>query len=282
MALLPIAEIFGHSIDDHTAVARQDRVNRHCPFRNEACTKGSANDPLGVCSLSDGKSLAIVCPVRFIEGGRVFKDVGRLAFGPGVRIIAAPEVRILRVTRPQTGARQREHRVGKVDYLVARLDHQGRPTDFAALEVQAVYFSGGSLRHAFGGYMRTGQLPKGSERRPDWRSSAQKRLMPQLGLKIPVFRRWGKKFFVAVDSHFFGALPAMRTVDGLANSEVTWLVYPFAKARVGYAIGDPNLAYTTWDDVLTALREGVAPDPAEILAEIRRKNETAQLPVHLT
>jgi hypothetical protein len=33
-------------------------------------------------------------------------------------------------------------------------------------------------------------------------------------------------------------------------------------------MGDPEVVFTLWDDVLTALREGEAPQQSEVLAEI--------------
>jgi len=154
--------------------------------------------------------------------------------------------------------------------LIAVLDRNGQPSDFAALEVQAVYISGLSVRPYFNQFLRTGVLPDGGKRRPDYRSSAQKRLMPQLSLKVPVFRRWGKRFFVVVDAPFFEALPKIRRVAGRENSEITWLVYRLNRtdASVGYTMNDPEVVFTLWDDVLTALREGEAPQQSEVLAEI--------------
>ena len=69
-------------------------------------------------------------------------------------------------------------------------------------------------------------------RRPDFRSSAQKRLMPQLALKVPIFRRWNKRFFVAVDRTFYGELPTLKE-RSLGNSEITWLVYDFQRQAQG-------------------------------------------------
>jgi len=282
MTLYQIAEIFGHSTDNGTRKARKDQAKRACPFRKRRCAKGGKSDPLGVCSLSDGTSLATLCPNRFLEGSRIFVDVGRTVFGSGARVIAVPEVRILRIAKQGSDGQIRSHRIGKVDFLIAKLDSRGVPSDFAALEIQAVYFSGPSVRQPFNHFMRRRVVPEGSARRPDWRSSAQKRLMPQLALKIPVFRRWGKKFFVAVDSQFFGSLPRIKTVSSVANSEVTWLVYPFAKVGHRYEMGDPAENFSTWDDVLTALREGVAPDPDEILQELLQKKRQLNLPIHTT
>jgi hypothetical protein len=263
MARLHISEVFGHDVNDHSAEGKRDRERMWCPFRGSKCTKGGKERPLGICSFGDESAATSVCPVRFLERDRIIVDAGRIAFGSGKKIVALPEMRLLRV--PDT-----DKRIGKIDFLIAVLDRNGKPSDFAALEVQAVYISGKSVRPFFNEFLRTGVLPEGAKARPDYRSSAQKRLMPQLSLKVPVFRRWGKRFFVVVDKPFFTALPRIRRVEGKENSEVTWLVYALKRnaSGIGYSMSDPDVIFTLWDDVLTALREGEAPQQSEVLAEI--------------
>jgi hypothetical protein len=260
MALLQIGEVFGH---DTALSATRPRENQHpCPFRGNQCAKGNKNTPLGICSLTDGRFATVVCPVRFLEGRKMFHDAARIAFGNGVDCVAVPEVRVLEVLR-----NGKSKKIGKVDFLLAHLKG-GKAIDFAALEVQAVYISGKTIRPAFDKYVRTGELIDEGKRRPDFRSSAQKRLMPQLALKVPIFRRWGKRFFVATDSTFFSELPSMNPQsDG--NSEVTWLSYDFErKADGGYTMRTPTVVHTLWDDVETALREGKAPEKSELLAQL--------------
>ncbi|HUB67413.1 MAG TPA: NotI family restriction endonuclease [Candidatus Methylacidiphilales bacterium] len=260
MALLQIAEVFGNDTSQSWDV--EIRRKAWCPFRQSTCTKQGITDPLGICSYTDERRATCVCPVRFQEKGRLFIDVGRLAFGPGRKIIVAPEIRLLKVPG------KKNKKIGKVDFLIASLDTEGKPADFAALEVQAVYISGKSIRSAFKKYLKTGILNEDSKRRPDFRSSAQKRLMPQLSLKVPIFRRWGKRFFVAVDAAFFEALPPLKTVMP-DSAEITWMVYPFERARIGgFTMGQPAVHHTLWDDVLTSLREGEAPERSELLAEL--------------
>lgn len=101
--------------------------------------------------------------------------------------------------------------------------------------------------------------------------------MPQLSLKVPVFRRWGKKVFVAVDQTFFNALPAMQSVDDIENSEVTWLVYPFQKNGRAFDMGSPRAVFALWDEVVAALREGSAPKPGEMLAELQANLQRAHI-----
>ena len=87
-----------------------------------------------------------------------------------------------------------------------------------------------------------------------------------------VFRRWGKKFFVAIDDTFFSALPNFGTTSA-GNSEVTWLAYPLRlNGPAPMALGDPEVHFTEWNKVEQALEEGDPPDsPAEVIAELQAR-----------
>lgn len=260
--LLSIGETFGHSVDNLTDRAWRDRDAKRCPFRDARCNKGNNLDPLGICSFATSERATVVCPSRFLEGDIIFRDAARLAFGEGINTAAVPEVRVLTIP----GVRPRK--IGKIDFMLTALDASGKPCDFAALEIQSVYISGKSIRPAFEFYHTHRVLPPDSARRPDFRSSAQKRLMPQLSLKVPIFRRWGKKFFVAMDETFFDEMPPMRQLDSIDNSEVTWLVYGFERTGDSFRMALKRPIFTHWDEVVTALREGVAPKPFEMLSEL--------------
>lgn len=269
--LLQIGETFGHSVDNHSTAAWRDRNEKRCPFREARCNKGNNNDPMGICSFGDDKRATIVCPSRFLDQNQIFRDASGIAFGKGIKTAAVPEVRVLTVPGPKP------KKIGKIDFMLTALDGNGKPFDFAALEIQAVYISGKSIKPAFNHYLKHKELPPNALRRPDFRSSAQKRLMPQLSLKVPIFRRWGKKFFVAVDETFFEEMPNIREVDGIENSEVTWLVYSFDKSGCDYRMKLKRAVYTHWDEVVTALREGIAPRPSEMLTELESGLERARV-----
>ncbi len=258
-----IGEIFGYDVSLGDEEVWKSRNAQLCPFRGSRCTKGNKTDPLGICSLTDGVSAAVTCPVRFLEDNRIFRDVGLLSFGEGSKICVLPEISILRIEG--TGKK-----VGKVDFLIGKIVDD-ELVDYAILEVQAVYFSGGETRTALSDFMNTkDETTTHIHRRPDFRSSAQKRLIPQLNLKMPVFRRWGKKVFVAVDQKFFSALPEFKRVDP-ENSEITWLCYPFSRSGDGFEIGEPSAHHSLWDDIQFALREGEPPTPSEFLTELQGK-----------
>lgn len=263
-----ISEIFGYGVGDTSLEASGARIAKHCRFRDGPCTKSSKTDPLGICSLSSDNEAASLCPVRFLEGGMILRDAARLAFGAGVSFAAFPEIRILQIDDPAKPGKLKK--IGKVDFVLGAVS-DGKIFDFAALEVQAAYFSGLETRTALRQFIAHGHFGDLDVfRRPDFRSSAQKRLIPQLQLKVPVFRRWGKKFFVVTDSQFYRSLPAFRSTTS-ANSELTWLVYPIRKNGENFAMSEVQPVFSEWADVETSLREGRAPDPAEIISELQFK-----------
>jgi Restriction endonuclease NotI len=263
-----ISEVFGHGVDDHSEIAWLNRNNRYCRFRSGPCNKSSSTDPIGICSVSDGSEAASLCPVRFLDDGNIFRDAARIAFGESADFAVFPEIRILQVPDPKKIGNMKK--IGKVDFVLGKID-QNVVIDFCAVEVQAAYFSGTETRSALRHYLDNQDFGNyDTFRRPDFRSSAQKRLIPQLQLKVPVFRRWGKKFFVVVDSQFFKSLPKFRTTTP-ANSELTWLVYPITLNDMSYKMNKAIPTFTEWADVETSLREGRAPDPSEILSELQLK-----------
>jgi hypothetical protein len=263
-----IAEVFGHDVSEHSEEAWSNRSKRHCRFRDSTCTKSSKTDPLGICTLADGPDAAALCPVRFLEGNRIFLDAARIAFGEVSSLGVFPEIRILEI--PSARGEGKTTKIGKVDFLIGKIE-SGMVTDFAAVEIQAAYFSSDSIRQVFNEYLSKRSIEGlNTKRRPDFRSCAQKRLVPQLQLKIPVFRRWGKKFFVVVDSNFFGSLPTFPETTP-SNSEVTWLSYPIRKTGDRFLLSDPRVVFSEWDVVQNSLREGKPPEPDAIVRELQAK-----------
>ena len=116
---------------------------------------------------------------------------------------------------------------GKIDLVVAKTSNGG--VLWHGLEIQAVYFSGKGMQSEFNSILDdthdTPPFPT-AIRRPDWRSSSAKRLMPQLQIKAPTLRRWGSKVAVAVDRPFFEAVggPGPNPSHDLNDRDIIWLV----------------------------------------------------------
>ena len=149
---------------------------------------------------------------------RWFAEV--VGFGPAVTQIAREALFLQGVSHPDRAA-------GRIDLVLAQT--AGGDLDWYGLEIQAVYFSGPGIGSEFDRLREDAQHPPpfpDNVRRPDWRSSSAKRLMPQLQVKVPTLRRRGKKLAVAVDRAFFDALGGANDdpVHDLGEGEVLWLV----------------------------------------------------------
>ena len=233
-----IAEWYGQSFRDLDSTQRQTlaRIARDdaaepppCPFQH----RRSCNKKGGVCSLQRVQWAApdrmgspvgprvVTCPHRFDEAGVVVRWLAEIVgFDPAATQIAREVPFMQAVANPERAA-------GRIDLVLAQTE--GDRLDWYGLEIQAVYFSGPGMGSEF---VRLSQDVQPQPpfpdqvRRPDWRSSSAKRLMPQLQVKVPTLRRWGRKLAVAVDRAFFDALggPSANPVRDLDEGEVLWLV----------------------------------------------------------
>src|SRR5437879_1989088 len=163
-----------------------------CPFKPQQGGKPGhqCNKKGGVCSLrlfvqgSGGKvegkgEPVITCPNRFLEADLVVQWVGELLLGTSSPVVIS-ELPFL-MGEIQAGEASEPDAVGKIDKVLVNPESQ--VLQWCALEMQAVYFSGMSMENDFK-VMREWDgpgvpFPK-VQRRPDFRSSGPKRLMPQL------------------------------------------------------------------------------------------------------
>ena len=223
MARYGIAEWFGAPYVSMTSAERKRMARAAlreasppvCPFQTgtPVCSKRG-----GVCSLrEENNSPVIVCPKRFSSGNLLPKWLAEIAGFSEVYL--ASEVPFMR--SPSTG-----RAAGRVDLIIAG---DSNASAWFVLEIQAVYFSGDRMDSDFRAILEHGgnHPPEPAvARRPDWRSSSAKRLMPQLQVKGPTLRRWGTKLAVAVDLPFFEAIggPTASPSTDINDGDVIWMV----------------------------------------------------------
>lgn len=152
--------------------------------------------------------------------------------------------------------------VGRIDMvLVSNKPVPGAPMEWCALEVQAVYFSGDAMRGEFKALADESigwvVFPAG-RRRPDYRSSGPKRLMPQLQIKVPTLRRWGRKMAVVVDRAFFDSIGEMDHVSDISNADIAWFIVRFEEqpgSKYSRIVRD-EVRYTTLERSVEGLTGG--------------------------
>ena len=193
---------------------------RTCHKRGGVCSlRLYEDDGNGVVQQTDSVPLAL-CPSRFEQDNLLLKWLGDIVGFPEGHISVAREI-------PFMESLQDNKPAGKIDLIVAR-DVNDR-LEWYGLEIQAVYFSGKGMNSEFETLLEKDSFlpPYPDEvRRPDWRSSSAKRLMPQLEVKVPTLRRWGSKMAVAVDRPFFDSVggPSENYSQDLGDGDIIWLV----------------------------------------------------------
>lgn len=257
-------------------------IGADCPFQQNA----KCNKKGGVCSLRQYQQggdklvsgvgpIITTCPQRFLESDIIFKWVGETLLQTSEPVILS-EIgfldRLRAETIPEDENGDSRDFIGRIDNVLV---HPTRvPMDWCALELQAVYFSGQSMANEFKllslEETRELQFPA-RHRRPDWRSSGPKRLLPQLQIKVPTIRTWGKKMAVVIDEAFFGSLVGLERERHQSNSEITWFVVGYDQTPSGWTLVPREAVFTKLDPSVKALTGGVPLSRERFEEQLRAK-----------
>jgi len=238
----------------------------------------------GVCSIRsftqkmDKQSFGAItatCPIRFYQNGLVFRKIGEVLLGNENAKIAKEIPFLIRPSESNSDNElSQSEDVGRIDMvLVDSTDHH---FNWCAVELQAVYFSGGAISKDFKNIQshQGSDVPMpGTNRRPDFRSSGPKRLMPQLQIKVPTLRRWGKKMAVVVDRPFFNSLGEMDHAQHVTNSDIIWFIVPFSETdgSIYPNIVVEEVRFTTLERAVEGLTAGIPTTLPTFEEKIREK-----------
>lgn len=280
-----IAEWYGRSYallsdQQRRELLRQQKEKQRpsCFHRNQEGEPVKCKKARGVCSFRkyvrdaetgevtidsgpDGQ-LHTVCPNRFYEDGVVYRWIGEELLGDAVARVVEQVPFLSSTLAGEEGdvdASKGEKAVGRIDAVLVAQDG-----NWCAVEMQAVYFSNSSLEaewaaiEAFDGCGIP--FPGKPTARPDFRSSAPKRLMPQLQTKVPTLRRWGRKMAVVVDERFFASLDrkVMREVGHISNADIIWFVVGYERSPQKEVLVRRSVYPTTLERAVEGLTAGQA------------------------
>jgi hypothetical protein len=264
-----------------TEFETDERIGKACPFQHEAiCIKKG-----GVCSLrlyeqtgggpvTGTGPLITTCPNRFLQDELIFKWVGETILNTA-HPIKLTQIDFLDRLRPEPVEPDEETEgdfIGRIDGVIV---HPSRdPIDWCALELQAVYFSGKSMKREFALLSEAESLTlpfPAAYRRPDWRSSGPKRLLPQLQTKVPTISRWGKRMAVIIDEAFFASLVGLERERHLSNADIAWFVVGYDAAPGGWKLAKREVAFTKLESSVKALTGGVPLSKERFEEQLRAK-----------
>jgi len=236
-----------------------------CPFLSTLIPGARCNKTGGVCSIrkfSDagngvgapvkGDHVVTVCPSRFLqrvsEDRSLFEWISEKMLDVRKPTIIKETPFLRKITdanrEPDIEADMEEEskeegkKAGRIDWILVKPDSlSNSELEWCAVETQALYFSGGNMNSEFEAYavQPSSVLFPAGKRRPDYRSSGPKRLAPQLDVKVPVLRTWGKKVVVVIDRYFFENMNTLADAYPKAkgeqekrdNAEIVWFVVSY-------------------------------------------------------
>lgn len=229
--------------------------------------------PSGGARLFD-EQLRCLCPVRFHQDQVVLRWIGEVLLDdPRPRMVS--EVPFLKTPTLEDEDLSTGASVGRIDNVL--VSSRADRLDWCAVEMQAVYFSGPAFSDDFKEIATApeGVVPYPTKiRRPDYRSSGPKRLMPQLQIKVPTLRRWGKKMAVVVDEAFFDSLGKMESVSHLSNADIAWFVVGFDSSLTGYDLVPRATHFTTLERAVEGLTNGMPVTLDQFEADILERLQT--------
>lgn len=293
-----IAEWFGIDVTTMTPEERQNfghlAANQYqeeslanaptCPFVSTLIRGARCNKVGGVCSIrkfdESGTAVAservvTTCPSRFLQSG----ESGKTVFTSiSEKMLDVPEATIIKETPflrkisdarlpsdtaqdMKAEAQEQEKKAGRIDWILVNDGSiDSNELEWCAVETQALYFSGARMLLEFDAYAHAPSpvlFPVG-KRRPDYRSSGPKRLWPQLDVKVPVLRNWGKKVAVVIDRFFFENMNtlidpfprAQSDTERRDNADIAWFIVDYDE-KLGLNV--TQVIYTTLESSRTAL-----------------------------
>jgi len=291
-------------------VSKKDPTRPECPFRSAPELKVPCSKKGGVCSIRlyrkdtatgitdvvpEG-TLRAICPHRLKDGNHIYTAIAKTLIGTEEPIILGEVPFLQTPKKPKMAAgKQAAGAVAANDQDDEKLKDVGsidnvlvdpkNTSNWCAVELQAVYFQGENMPQEFDAiavHEGPGLPFPVKSRRPDYRSSGPKRLMPQLQIKVPTLRPWGKKMAVVVDEDFFDAMGQMEEIKSgdLTSSEIVWFIVRYVKKDGKYQAEHKATKLTNLDEAVKGLIGGYPVSQAtfhkkieEKIAELKKKKE---------
>lgn len=292
-----IGEWYGSPFELLSAKQREDQAKLeigtktitglNCPFQKDRiCNKKG-----GVCSLrkyeqGDDKRVTLTgplittCPNRFLEDDAIFPWVGETILQTTEPVVLG-QIGFLDRLRATEEIAEEDSRdfIGRIDNVLVHPTKQ--PMDWCALELQAVYFSGKSMNQEFTmlAARQHVDIPfPAAHRRPDWRSSGPKRLLPQLQTKVPTIRTWGKKMAVVIDEAFFSSLVGLEPERHLSNAEIVWFIVKYELKGDRWELTPKEVVFSQLDSSVKALTGGIPLSKEKFEAQLQEKLRSKSKP----
>ncbi len=265
---------------------KKEKPQQPCPFLSKTGKPVNCWKPGGICSLRSyqksaeteeitvdprGSSIRTTCPSRFEEENIIYSWIGEVLLNKK-NAVPVGETPFLEKMPDLQNSKQASKKVGRIDNVL--VVPQSDPLHWCPVEKQAVYFSGEKMQLEFEvmANVFSKELPFPiKNRRPDYRSSGPKRLLPQLEIKVPTLSTWGKKMAVVVDADFFAQLGFMKEANDISNAELAWFIVHYLEQDGKILLRPKHVFITRLKDAIEGLVAAVPLPKPKFEEAIRMK-----------
>jgi hypothetical protein len=242
------AEIFGYPTDVMNRKAKTARGTCICPFINGTCEKKSRlinNKPMGICSVRYGDQTVIICPKRFLENEKVFKDTATHYFGDYDNLLLFSEAGL-----PS---------VGTFDFVIVR--HKPLSSeidDFIIIEIQGNQTTGtGALVKALKDFMRSESFEGHNYEFGLNTYDVLKRSFTQILNKGIVLEKWGQKIYWVLQESVYRNFETrydLRELSYNGNHSTVFAIYDLKRRKNNYRVELIKYESSTIDNLFSAFR----------------------------
>ena len=252
-----ITEFFGYRAEDRSKAALQAAASGVCPFSGSQCSKTLSRDRAvsGVCAvkqMAEGAPSVICCPIRlYAENYKLLYRVSLKAFGEMSPLYAGRSA--VEKAKQENGAiavfghgwggelrLPQRHGTGAyfVDWVLARLDGNGKLAEFTAIEVQTIDTTG-NYRTAMEKLLQNREITKDTVGF-NWENVA-KRIIPQIIYKGQILQR---EDLCKTGLYFVCPAPVYQRVLARLGGKEKLPVFPTQPASIHFVSYDYTDDYT--------------------------------------
>lgn len=215
-------EIFGFPAENITKTAEENIAKHYCRFLNKKCVKQSRliEYPLGLCSVNQAGSKAIICPHRFLEDNVVFKDIAENAFGTIDNVLLFSELKL--------------KNIGNFDFvLVKHKPISSVIKDFCVVEFQSDSITGtGKLVDAMKDFMQNENVLENHYTFGLNTYNTIKLSYIQMLIKGQAMELWNKNIYWVIQKYVFNNIVnrfMLAEMDYNENDNTKYLIYDLFK-----------------------------------------------------
>ncbi|MDD5313331.1 MAG: NotI family restriction endonuclease [Dehalococcoidia bacterium] len=241
------AEVFGTASIDLSTAAKAQRQKYLCPYIGSKCIKQTrlATYPMGVCSVDYNGDFIAICPKRFLQDQRVFKDIADQHFGTRNDLIVFSEIGL--------------KTIGTFDYvMVKHKPMSDEIEDFVVIEFQTGQTTGtGKLVQGLKDVMKGTDIAAKSYAFGLNTYDVWKRSFTQILNKGIVLEAWQRKIYWVVQEQVVRYLFNRYHLNDLStdpDNATVFLMYDLVCANNALALVNRGLCSASVDHLFNAFR----------------------------